>query len=74
MKKNHIAKILNNRGLLVDTRDETRLAVRYVPRVGNFSAYALSFEEFGHEKPPSAAERVRRMGPIIRAGHLQEVK
>lgn len=74
MKRSHVGKILKNRQLLVETRDESRLAVRYVPGVGAFAAYALSFKEFGHEKVPSASDQTQNLGQISMKSYLREIK
>jgi hypothetical protein len=47
LKETQIARILYKKGYLAKRESPKRLAVRYVPKVGNCPCYALSRERFG---------------------------
>jgi hypothetical protein len=47
LKEQHVAELLDRRGLLARRHDAKRRAVRWVPRVGRVDCYALRRDAFG---------------------------
>ena len=54
LKPEALARVLNDRGLLTRRTDAKRLAVRYVPKLGKGSWYALCRTAFGRTSLPDA--------------------
>jgi hypothetical protein len=50
LKQVHIGAVLNRRGLLAAKSEADRYCVRWVPKVGKISAYALCRSEFGRSQ------------------------
>jgi phage/plasmid primase-like uncharacterized protein len=47
IKEQHVAKVLNERGLLSKRGSPERLAIKYVPKIGHVQSYAMRKSEFG---------------------------
>jgi hypothetical protein len=62
LKPEALARVLNERGLLTRRTDAKRLAVRYVPKLGKGSWYALCRKAFGRTSVPDPAFKVHEGG------------
>ena len=62
LKPEALARVLGERGLLTRRTDAKRLAVRYVPKLGKGSWYALCRTAFGRTSVPEPAFKVHEGG------------
>jgi hypothetical protein len=62
LKPEALMRVLNDRGLLTQRTDAKRLAVRYVPKLGKGSWYALCRTAFGRTSVPDPTLKVHEGG------------
>ena len=65
LKPEALARVLDERGLLTRRTDAKRLAVRYVPKLGKGSWYALCRTAFGRTSVPDAGVQGPRGRPVL---------